>query len=114
MDFVKCLAKRSLAYLEGTTQRCNVEWLIDICESQMLRLFDEVATWIIFPRRGRFRRSRDPLTRGHQTPERRKNAVNEITGRNTTTTGRSSDIVPWGNRRASGGIQRWVGRLVQR
>jgi hypothetical protein len=67
---------------------------------------------VCFPARRTFpRRLRSTDEWPSKTPERRKDTVNEITGRNTTTARRSSDIVPWGNRevlsRASGGTQRW-------
>jgi hypothetical protein len=43
VDFMKGLAKRSLAHRESATQSRNVNWLIFVCERQLLGLFDEIS-----------------------------------------------------------------------
>jgi hypothetical protein len=67
-SFVKCFAERSLAYLEGTAQGRNGQRLVDMCERQSLRLFDEITVRITFPAEGRFRHDFEPLTNVHQNP----------------------------------------------
>src|SRR6266700_4045751 len=58
---VECLAKRSLAYFKGTPQDRNVERLVQMCESQYLRLFDEIAPRVAFPCKMLFLSRGEPL-----------------------------------------------------
>jgi hypothetical protein len=65
---VESLAKRSLAYLKGTAQHRNVLRLVQMCESQSLRLFDEIAARVAFPSERRFRNGSEPLMNVHGKP----------------------------------------------
>jgi hypothetical protein len=67
MDLVKCFAKRSLAYRKGSTKSKNVEWLIHIYESQILRLLDKLTTRLAFSRGGDLCRSCERPVNGHRS-----------------------------------------------
>lgn len=66
--FVECLAKRSLAYLKGSAQGRDVQRLVDMRESQSLRLFDKITVRIASPAERRFRHDFEPLMNVHQNP----------------------------------------------
>jgi len=68
IKLVECLAKRSLAYFKGTAQDRNVQRLVQMCESQYLRLFDEIAARVAFPSERRFRNGSEPLMNVHGKP----------------------------------------------
>src|SRR5205085_6650810 len=68
VDLVKCLPNRPLAYLEGTAQDRNVLRLVQICESQSFRLFDEIAARVAFPSERRLRNGSEPLMNVHGKP----------------------------------------------
>jgi hypothetical protein len=67
VDFVKCLAKRPLAYLKRMTQGRNVQRLVDMGESQSLSLLDEIGARVAFPGERRFRHGCEPLMNVHRS-----------------------------------------------
>jgi hypothetical protein len=64
--FTECLAKRSLAYVKDTAQSRNVQRLVDMRESQSLRLFDKIIVRIAFLAERRFRHDFEPLMNVHR------------------------------------------------
>jgi hypothetical protein len=64
---MKCFAKRPLAHLKRATQGWNVEWLVYVRESQILRLIDKVMKRLVFSRGGGFFRSCERPVNAHQS-----------------------------------------------
>jgi hypothetical protein len=73
VNSVKCLAKRPLAYRKGPAQGRHVQRLVQMCESQTLCLFDEIAARVAFPSEGRFLNDCEPLINVHRSTCTREN-----------------------------------------
>jgi len=88
------LAQRSLAYLKGTAQGGNVQRLVDVRESQSLRLFDKIAARVTSLIERRFLDGCEPLINIHWTPP--ETAQWDGSSRPQHTTARLGAILPFG------------------
>jgi hypothetical protein len=102
MGLVKCLAKRSLAYREGPTQRRNMKRLVRISERQRFGPLDKIVTGPVRLLGSYFRHSCDPPMDCHRKPPCREPAKQARLGA-TQHRGRPGDIVLWGRP----GVAQW-------